>query len=81
MSLLGSYFRRALLHDFFCSARQVLSPDGEIHVSLCEGQGGSPAKTMDEWRDSWNAALYAAECGLLLKNVLPYEVSDLLLHN
>lgn len=34
---------RQLLDDFMASASQVLSEDGEIVISLCEGQGGFPA--------------------------------------
>ena len=33
-------YNRALLGDFLASAATVLSPRGEIHVALCDGQGG-----------------------------------------
>ncbi|KAI2503832.1 protein of unknown function (DUF2431) [Fragilaria crotonensis] len=60
---------RELLSAFFSSAVQVLSPQGEILIALCQGQGGSHATTMQEWKGSWMAALYAAECGLILHSV------------
>ena len=33
-------YNRILLGDFLASASTVLSPGGEIHVALCDGQGG-----------------------------------------
>ena len=60
---------RELLSSFFNSAAQVLSPHGEILIALCQGQGGSHATTVREWKGSWTAALYAAECGLILHSV------------
>lgn len=59
------FLKRALLDAFFCSAAKILSSRGEIHVSLCQYQGGNHAKTVEEWKDSWTAPLYAAEHGLL----------------
>jgi len=54
----------------------VLNPNrGQIHVALCEGQGGATATTAEEWKQSWTAAQYAAEHGLLLVDVETYEVS------
>lgn len=44
-------------------------------MALCQGQGGATASTAEEWKQSWTAALYAAEHGLLLLDVEPYEVS------
>lgn len=65
---------RELLSDFLMSATDVLSPKGEVHIALCEGQGGVSATTSEEFRQSWKAAQFAADHGLLLKSVLPYEV-------
>lgn len=62
-----------LLSDFLQSASTVLSAHGEIHVALCDGQGGSSAATLEEWRGSWTASLFAAEHGLLLTRTFPYE--------
>ena len=43
-------------------------------MALCEGQGGATAVTNEEWKQSWTAALFAAEKGLLLVDVKPFEV-------
>jgi len=51
----------------------VLSPLGEIHVALCDGQGGCSSSSLHEWRGSWQASMFAAEHGLLLANVSPYK--------
>lgn len=65
---------RKLLNDFFASAAQVLdkSPGSEIRIALCQGQGGLPASSIAEWRQSWLAAAFAAEHGLLLKRLTSY---------
>ncbi|KAL3769452.1 hypothetical protein ACHAWU_008861 [Discostella pseudostelligera] len=66
-------YNRQLLNDFLQSASTVLSPGGEIHVALCDGQGGCSATSLLEWRGSWTASLFAGEHGLLLARVSPYE--------
>lgn len=63
---------RDLLKDFFASAAQVLSPHGEVQVALCQGQGGSDACNMQQWRSSWMAAMYAAEYGMMLHAIDDY---------
>ena len=65
---------RKLLDDFLRSASKFLSPNGEIHVALCQGQGGSDATTLTEWKDSWTPSMFAGEHGLLLFDVSAYEV-------
>lgn len=65
---------RGLLKNFFLSCVQVLSEDGEIHVSLCNGQGGTPAdQPKREWHNSWQIAAMAAEAHLVLSDVQPFE--------
>lgn len=72
---------RELLTAFLESAVQVLSSDGQIHVAFCQGQGGSNACTLIEWKGSWLAAMYAAEHGLMLHTVEPYQpIHDLSAH-
>jgi hypothetical protein len=66
-------YNRQLLGGFLQSASTVLKPDGEIRVALCHGQGGMPVDTIQEWRQSWMAAMYAAEHGLMLRHLKPYE--------
>ena len=69
-------YNRELLDGFLGSASGHLTPGvGEIHVALCEGQGGGTARDKTEWRTSWKAAEYAANHGLLLLDVAPYEAS------
>lgn len=65
---------RELLKKFFLSCVQVLSEDGEVHVSLCNGQGGTPAdQPKREWHNSWQVAAMAAEAHLILSDVQPFE--------
>ncbi|XP_075957895.1 ferredoxin-fold anticodon-binding domain-containing protein 1 [Anarhichas minor] len=65
---------RELLKNFFLSCGQVLSEDGEVHVSLCNGQGGTPAdQPKREWHNSWQVAAMAAEAHLILSDVHPFE--------
>jgi len=66
-------YNRQLVNDFLESAVTVLSPRGEIHVALCDGQGGCSAATLQEWKGSWTASMWAAEHGLLLARVIPYD--------
>lgn len=68
-------FCSELISAFFESASRVLHPNGEVHVVLCEGQGGATSRTIDEWRRSWMAPLYASQAGLLLHQLVPYQVS------
>lgn len=63
------------MRDFLKSASEILAEDGEIHVALCEKQGGTTCSSMVEWRQSWMAVEFAAECGLLLLDVSPFLVS------
>ncbi|KAM6907389.1 ferredoxin-fold anticodon-binding domain-containing protein 1 [Xenentodon cancila] len=65
---------RELLKKFFLSCVQVLAEGGEVHVSLCNGQGGTPAdQPKREWHNSWQVAAMAAEAGLILSAIQPFE--------
>ena len=66
---------RQLVDKFFKSAATVLKPNGEIRVALCHGQGGMPSADLQEWRQSWMPAIYAAEHGLLLTRLEPFAPS------
>ena len=68
-------YNRALLNDFLASAVNMLSDRGEIHVALCDGQGGCSATTLQEWKGSWTASLYGGENGLLLAKIFPYDAT------
>ncbi|KAJ8267071.1 hypothetical protein GJAV_G00138010 [Gymnothorax javanicus] len=65
---------RNLLAKFFHSCLQVLTQSGEVHVSLCNGQGGTPAdKPIREWHNSWQVVAMAADAGLILSDVCPFD--------
>jgi len=64
---------RELIQNFFASSKRHLSPGGEIHIALTVDQGGMYSKTIQEWKQSWMPARYAAEHGLLLSRVLPFR--------
>lgn len=63
---------RNLISDFLASARKVLefNQDSEVHIALCEGQGGADAATIEEWKSiSWMVPGFAATHGLLLRRI------------
>ncbi|KAG7314518.1 hypothetical protein KOW79_021821 [Hemibagrus wyckioides] len=65
---------RTLLAKFFLSCAKVLKADGEVHVALCNGQGGTPCDNpMREWHNSWQAVAMAAEAGLILSEIRPFD--------
>jgi len=81
-------YNRRLLDGFLRSAAKVLRPadaddegdgnawGGEIHVALAEGQGGSEARSIRHWKQSWMAAMYANEHGLLLRRLRNFYSDD-----
>ena len=68
-------YNRQLIDAFLKSASQKISPFGlgEIHMALVQGQGGSSAKTLAEYRDTWTPASFAANHDLLLSEVKPFQ--------
>ncbi|KAK2488450.1 hypothetical protein MC885_017997 [Smutsia gigantea] len=65
---------RELLAKFFQSCADVLTEEGEIHVTLCRGQGGTQAdKPMREWHNSWQVVAMAALGGFILSDVHPFS--------
>jgi len=66
-------YNRELINGFLKSSSEFLSPNGEIHVALCQDQGGSSATTLNEWKVSWTPSMFAGEHGLLLYNVCSYQ--------
>lgn len=65
---------RALLQKFFISAVAFLESVGEIHVSLCKGQGGTGIDcTMRGYSNSWKIVEMAAEAGLILTRIEPFR--------
>ncbi|XP_027267959.1 ferredoxin-fold anticodon-binding domain-containing protein 1 [Cricetulus griseus] len=65
---------RKLLAMFFQSCADVLAKEGEVHVALCRGQGGTPAdKPQREWHNSWQVVAMAALGGFILSDVYPFS--------
>ncbi|OQR92444.1 hypothetical protein ACHHYP_03698 [Achlya hypogyna] len=61
---------RQLLTQFFTSCPHVLAPDGQVWVTLCAGQGGTPAETIVRaFGDTWQVASCAATAGFMLYHV------------
>ena len=67
---------RQLLRDFFVSTKSVMAPRGCVRVTLCSGQGGTPAdSTQRGYHNSWRIVEMAAEAGLFLSRVHPFTIS------
>jgi len=64
---------RDLLKDFFVSSESMIKENGQILVTLCNGQGGTP---MDEprrrWDDSWKIVEMAAHGNFILTRIEPF---------
>ncbi|NXI21090.1 FDXA1 protein, partial [Sterrhoptilus dennistouni] len=70
----GVVKNRQLLARFFHSCTEVLAQEGEIHVALCNGQGGTPAdQPRREWHNSWQIVAVAAGAGFILSHVHPFK--------
>ncbi|EEC10229.1 conserved hypothetical protein [Ixodes scapularis] len=68
---------RRLLRDFFVSAGRLLGTGGRVLVTLCRGQGGTPAETPPRrFDDTWQVVHMAAHGGLLLRKVEPFRTTD-----
>jgi hypothetical protein len=66
-----------LLGDFLKSASEVLMPGtGEVHVALLDAQGGARVNDLGQWKGSWKASQLAAEAGLMLADVSPFDAAD-----
>ncbi|XP_033224853.1 ferredoxin-fold anticodon-binding domain-containing protein 1 homolog [Belonocnema kinseyi] len=67
---------RNLLKNFFISARDFLKLNGQIIMTLCNGQGGTPADNpRRSWNDSWKVVEMAAHGNFLLTEIEPFQVS------
>lgn len=56
------------------SCADVLAEEGEVHVALCRGQGGTPADNPTrEWHNSWQVVAMAALGGFILSDVHPFS--------
>ncbi|ETW01844.1 hypothetical protein H310_06415 [Aphanomyces invadans] len=69
---------REFLKEFFMSCQSVLAPGGQIWLSLCEGQGGTPADTLQRNEgDTWQVVSCAAAGAMLLLDVVPFPYAEL----
>ncbi|NXW94699.1 FDXA1 protein, partial [Alopecoenas beccarii] len=74
----GVVKNRDLLARFFRSSAEVLTEEGEIHVALCNGQGGTPAdQPRREWHNSWQIVAVAAGAGFILSNIHPFKAETI----
>ncbi|KFZ51821.1 Ferredoxin-fold anticodon-binding domain-containing protein 1, partial [Podiceps cristatus] len=74
----GVVKNRLLLARFFHSSAEVLTEEGEVHVALCNGQGGTPAdQPRREWHNSWQIVAVAAGAGFILSNVHPFKAETI----
>ncbi|NXS33418.1 FDXA1 protein, partial [Pomatostomus ruficeps] len=74
----GVVRNRQLLARFFHSCAGVLAQDGEVHVALCNGQGGTPAdEPRREWHNSWQIVAVAAGAGFVLSDVHPFKAETI----
>ncbi|KAM9370006.1 ferredoxin-fold anticodon-binding domain-containing protein 1 [Phaethornis superciliosus] len=74
----GVVKNRELLAQFFHSSAEVLAEEGEVHVALCNGQGGTPAdQPRREWHNSWQIVAVAAGAGFILSGVHPFKAENI----
>ncbi|XP_041030083.1 ferredoxin-fold anticodon-binding domain-containing protein 1 [Carcharodon carcharias] len=65
---------RELLAKFFLSCAGILTAKGDVHVTLCRGQGGTAAdQPTREWHNSWQVVAMAARAGFILSKVQPFD--------
>ncbi|ETW01836.1 hypothetical protein H310_06407 [Aphanomyces invadans] len=69
---------RQLLTQFFQSCTSVLASDGQVWVTLCAGQGGTPEEIIVRpVGDTWQVAQCAASAALMLFHVHPVPTDAL----
>lgn len=60
-----------------CSAAPRIQDNGSVCVTLCGGQGGTPADgKVRAWNDSWQVVAAAAYSHLVLSHMWPFVVTD-----
>ena len=66
---------RTFLSHF--STVEHLTPNGCVYLTLCNGQGGTPAdEPLREWYNSWQVVAQAAHAGLILTDVANFNTND-----
>lgn len=64
---------RDLLKNFFISSAKMIKENGQILVTLCKGQGGTPMDNPKRrWDDSWKIVEMAAHGDLILTRIEPF---------
>lgn len=64
---------RNLLKNFFISSAKMIKENGQILVTLCKGQGGTPMDNPKRrWDDSWKIVEMAAHGNLILTRIEPF---------
>merc|ERR1712008_85155 len=67
--------QRELLRVLFSNAEQLLTPHGEVIVSLCKGQGGTASEsTARKATDTWQIQESAAAADFIMRSVQPCPV-------
>ena len=62
---------------YYFSAVECMTEDGEMCLSLCRGQGGTPADVpMRQWSDSWQVVAMATYSELVLMETVPFVAKD-----
>ncbi|XP_076172375.1 ferredoxin-fold anticodon-binding domain-containing protein 1-like [Ptiloglossa arizonensis] len=65
---------RELLKQFFVNATKLLKNNGQILVTLCNGQGGTHIDDPPRrWDDSWKITEMAAHGNFILSTIEPFE--------
>ncbi|XP_015591748.1 ferredoxin-fold anticodon-binding domain-containing protein 1 homolog isoform X4 [Cephus cinctus] len=65
---------RELLKRFFISSERFLNQNGQVLVTLCNGQGGTPADSPQRrWDDSWQITEMSAHGNFILTSVEPFD--------
>eukprot|EP00913_Durusdinium_trenchii_P022667 g21288.t1 len=73
------HLNRQLLRQSLQEASRLLTEDGQVLISLLQGQGGSPAEaTQRRPKDTWQAQEMGLEAGLLLVGVSECPMEELL---
>ena len=58
------------------SCANILTEDGQVMVTLCKGQGGTPAdKPLRSWHNSWQVVAQAAPSGFTLAQIQNFDAS------
>ncbi|XP_069750971.1 ferredoxin-fold anticodon-binding domain-containing protein 1 [Narcine bancroftii] len=70
----GVKMNRELLAKFFRSCAGILTAKGDVHVTLCRGQGGTGAdQPTRNWHNSWQIVAMAAEAEFILSDVHTFD--------